>query len=77
MDYLSNWCYHVSRAAFVENNCKETYCEQNNSIMGIDIWILMDNGGEFAKNEMQELGNQYRINIKQTAAYSPRANELN
>ena len=37
----------------------------------------MDNGGEFANDEMRELGNEYRINIKLTAAYSPWSNGLN
>ena len=37
----------------------------------------MDNGGESANDEMWGLGNQYGINIKQTAAYSPWANGLN
>ena len=37
----------------------------------------MDNGGEFANDEMRELGNQYCINIKHTAAYNPWSNGLN
>ena len=37
----------------------------------------MDNGGKFANDEMQELGNQYGINIKHTAAYGPWSNGLN
>ena len=37
----------------------------------------MDNGGESANDEMWGLGNQYGLNIKQTAAYSPWANGLN
>ena len=39
--------------------------------------FLMDNGGEFANDEMQELGNQLEINIKHTAAYAPWANGIN
>ena len=31
----------------------------------------MNNGGEFANDEMQELSNQYGICIKQAVAYSP------
>ena len=61
---------------FVENNRYETYCKQNNSIIVIDVWssqylFLMNNGGEFANDEMQELSNQYGICIKQAVAYSP------
>ena len=39
--------------------------------------FLMDNGGEFANDELRELGNQFGINIKHTAAYAPWANEIN
>ena len=37
----------------------------------------MDYGDEFVNDEVPELDNQYGINIKQTAAYSPWANGLN
>ena len=37
----------------------------------------MDYGDEFVNDEVPELGNQYGINIKQTAAYSPWVNGLN
>ena len=39
--------------------------------------FLMDNDGEFANDEMLELGNQLEINIKHTAAYAPWANGIN
>ena len=37
----------------------------------------MDNGGEFANDEMRELGNQFGISINHTAAYNPWDNGLN
>ena len=37
----------------------------------------MDNGSEFANDELRELGNQLGINIKYTAGYSPWTNGLN
>ena len=52
---------------FVENTCRETILSKI-----IQLWLLifgaantflMDNGGEFANDEMGELGNQYGINI--------------
>lgn len=46
-------------------------------IFGAAKTFHMDNGGEFANDEMRELGNQFGINIKHTAAYSPCANGLN
>ena len=39
--------------------------------------FLIDNSGEFANNEMRELGNQFGINIKHTAAYAPWENGIN
>ena len=68
-------------ADFVESNCKETIVSKINQlwllIFGAANTFLTDNGGEFANDEMPELGNQYRINIKQKAAYTPRTNGLN
>ena len=46
-------------------------------IFGTANTFHMDNGGEFANDEMRELGNQFGINIKHTATYSPWANGLN
>ena len=37
----------------------------------------MDNGGEFGKNTMRELGNLFGINIKHTAAFSLWSNGVN
>ena len=37
----------------------------------------MDNGGELANDVLRELGNQFGINIKHTAAYAPWANGIN
>ena len=66
---------------FVENNCKETIVSKIIqlwlSMFGAASTFLMDNGGEFANDEMRELGNQYGIYIKQAVAYSPWANGLN
>ena len=39
--------------------------------------FLMDNGGEFANDELRELRNQFGIYIKHTAGYNPWANGLN
>ena len=47
------------------------------SIFGAANMFLMDNGGESADDELQELGNQFGINIKHTAAYAPWANGIN
>ena len=47
------------------------------SIFGAASIFRMDKGGEFANDEMRELGNQLGINIKDTAAYAPWANEIN
>ena len=47
------------------------------STFGAANTFLMDNGGVSTNDEMRELGNQYGINIKQIAAYSPWANRLN
>ena len=41
------------------------------STFGAANTFLMDNGGVSTNDEMRELGNQYGINIKQIAAYSP------
>ena len=51
---------------FVESNCKETIVSKINQLLifGAANTFLTDNGGEFANDEMPELGNQYRINIK-------------
>ena len=47
------------------------------SIFGAANKFLMDNGGEFAKDKILELGNQFGINTKHTAAYAPWANGIN
>ena len=41
------------------------------SIFGAANMFLMDNCGEFATDEMRELGNHFGINIKHTAVYAP------
>ena len=70
-----------TRTAFIKNKTKETVVEKI-----IELWLplvdaadvfLMDNGGEFANDELRELGNQFGINNKHTARYSPWANGLN
>ena len=38
------------------------------SIFGAANIFLMDNGGEFANDELRELGNQFGIDMKHTAA---------
>ena len=47
------------------------------SIFGAANIFLMDNGGEFANDELRELGNQFGIDIKHTAAFAPWANGIN
>ena len=50
--------------------------------MDVYLWSCkyvsqMDNGGQFANNELLELGNQFGISMKHTAAYAPWANGIN
>ena len=72
---------HYIRASFIKNKQKDTVVakviEMWLSIFGAATTFLMDNGGEFANDEMRELGNQFGINIKHTAAYAPWENGLN
>ena len=57
-------CY--TRAIFIKSKKKEVIVD-----MIMQLWIifgaanmfLMDNGGEFANDELRELGNQFGINI--------------
>ena len=78
--YLTDVVTRYIRADFLENNCKETIVGKIIqlwlSIFGAANTCLMDNGGEFANDEMREFGNQYGINIKQTVAYNPWSNGL-
>ena len=72
-------CY--ARAIFINSKKKEvivnTIIQLWMSIFGAANMFLMDNSGEFANDEMRELGNQFGINIKHTAAYTPWANGIN
>jgi len=79
--YLIDMVTRYTRAAFVPSKEKQVIVSKI-----LELWIPifgaakafhMDNGGEFANDEMRELGNQFGINIKHTAAYSPWANGLN
>ena len=78
--YLTDVVTRYIRADFLENNCKETIVGKIIqlwlSIFGAANTCLMDNGDEFANDEMREFGNQYGINIKQTVAYNPWSNGL-
>ena len=70
-----------SRAVFIKRKRKEVIVDMIiqlwMSIFGAANIFLMDKGGEFANDEMRELGNQFAINIKHTAAYAPWANGIN
>ena len=79
--YMIDMVTRFTRATYVEDKTKETVV---NKI--IELWMPlfgaprtfhMDNGGEFANDEMRELGNQFGIRIKHTPAYSPWSNGLN
>ena len=79
--YMIDVVARFTRATFVRDKTKEVVI---NAI--IKLWLslfgapnsfISDNGGEFANSEMRELGNQYGINIKHTAAYAPWANGIN
>ena len=79
--YMIDVVTRYTRASFINNKKKETIIakviELWLAIFGAPNTFLMDNGGEFANDDMRELGNQFGINIKHTAAYAPWANGLN
>ena len=79
--YLIDMVTRYTRADFVKSKEKHVVISKI-----IELWLPifgaaktfhMDNRGEFANDEMRELGNQFGISIKHTAAYSPWANGLN
>ncbi|XP_066921692.1 uncharacterized protein [Clytia hemisphaerica] len=79
--YLIDMVTRYTRADFFKSKEKHVVISKI-----IELWLPifgaantfhMDNGGEFANDEMRELGNQFGISIKHTAAYSPWANGLN
>lgn len=79
--YMIDMVTRYTRACYVQDKEKGTVV---NKI--IELWLPifgaadtfhMDNGGEFANDEMRELGNRFGIRIKHTPAYSPWSNGLN
>ena len=79
--YMIDMVTRYTRAKFVPNKKKETIVatiiELWISLFGAPSTLYSDNGGEFANKELLELGNQFGIVIKHTAAYSPWSNGLN
>ena len=79
--YLIDIFSRFTRAIFIPNKKPETVIGKIisiwTSLFGSPGTLLMDNGGEFANDEMRELGNHFGIRIKHTAAYAPWANGLN
>ena len=79
--YMIDVITRYTRASYIPSKRKEVVVERILelwvSIFGAARMFLMDNGGEFANDEMRELGNQFGITIKHTAAYSPWANGVN
>ena len=79
--YMIDMATRYTRAQFIPNRNKETIVtkiiELWVSLFGAPIMFYADGGGEFANSELTELGNQYGVIIKHTAAYSPWANGLN
>lgn len=79
--YMMDMVTRYTRADFVKSKDKHVVISKI-----IELWLPifgaattfhMDNGGEFANDEKRELGNQFGISIKHTAAYSPWANGFN
>ena len=79
--YMTDVVTRYTRAIFIKSKKKEVIVD-----MIIQLWMstfgaanmfLMDNSCEFANNELRELGNQFGINIKRTAAYALWANGIN
>ena len=69
------------RAIFIKSRKKEVIVNMIiqlwMSIFGAPNMFLMDNGGEFANDEMWEVGNPFGINIKHATAYAPWENRIN
>ena len=69
------------RAEFIDTKQKHTVVDKIFK-MWISIFVsavafLIDNGREFADDEVPELGNQSSIFIKHTTSYAPWVNGLN
>ena len=71
--YMIDVVTHYTRAIFIKSKKKEVIVDMIiqlwTSIFGAANMFLMDNGGEFANDEMRELGNQFGISIKHTALH--------
>ena len=72
--YMFDVVIRCTRAIFIKSKKKEVIVD-----MIVQLWMcifgaanmfLMDNGGEFANDELRELGNQFGVKIKHTAAYA-------
>ena len=79
--YIIDVVTRYTRAIFIKSKKKEVIVDMIiqlwMSIFGAANMFLMDNDSEFANDELRELGNQFGINIKHTAAYAPWANGIN
>ena len=79
--YMIDVVTHYTRAIFIKSKKKDVIVDMIiqlwMSIFGAANMFLMDNGDEFANDELRELGNQFGINIKHTAAHAPWANGIN
>ena len=79
--YITDVVTRYARDIFIKSTNKDVIVD-----MIIQLWVsifgaanmfLMNNCGEFANDEMRELGNQFGINTKHTVAYAPWANGIN
>ena len=66
--YMIDVVTRYTRAIFIKSKKKKVIVDMIiqlwMSISGAADMFLMDNGGEFANDELQELGNQFGINIQ-------------
>ena len=73
--YMIDVVTKYTRAVFIKNNTKETVVNKITEswlpLFGAADIFLMDDGGEFANDELRQLANNFRINIKQTVGSSP------
>ena len=79
--YMIDVVTRYTRDIFIKSKKKEVIVDMIiqlwMSIFGAANMFLMDNGGQFANDELRELGNQFGINTKHTAAFAPWANGIN
>ena len=79
--YMIDVVTRYTRDIFIKGKKKEVIVDMIiqlwMSIFGAANMFLMDNGGQFANDELRELGNQFGINTKHTAAFALWGNGIN